>query len=421
MHQNHRNEIVDAESVMKQIWDYIKSGKSSESTGKSSVSGIPQREFDFSELEYNKAMVNRVWHIQFEKLITSQRKLIGKLIVFGKKVIRKFCRWYIAPLFKQQVNFNGAVTRCLNEFYNFTRFIEGKNKADLLELESRLKAELEFCLKTEQQKLSELNWRIRRLERQTRQSKIVQANGESKQPAGQTGNFPEAPRELDYFLFEQRFRGTVEDIKNRQRIYVDFFQGKTNVLDIGCGRGELVELLLEQGVPAHGIDLNEDMVDYCKGRGLPVEKSDAVAYLKTLPDGSLEGVYIGQVVEHLSTNYLLQLVELIYTKLKVGSYLIIETPNPLTLGIFSSFFYQDLTHQKPVHPITLEFILQGLGFLDIKIEFQSPVPDELKLKLISYSRENDANPEVVNTFNDNIGILNNLLFGYQDYAIIAHK
>src|SRR5690606_7038043 len=104
---------------------------------------------------------------------------------------------------------------------------------------------------------------------------------------------------LNYFIFEDRFRGSRNDTKAKQLKFVKYFEGCKNVLDIGCGRGEFLELLKDNGISGHGIDIDEDMVRYCRSRDLNVEKLDAVSYLNQLEDKSLDGIFIDQVVEHL--------------------------------------------------------------------------------------------------------------------------
>jgi O-antigen chain-terminating methyltransferase len=160
--------------------------------------------------------------------------------------------------------------------------------------------------------------------------------------------FTGAEEDMNFFVFEEKFRGTREDIKGRQLKFLEYSQGCKNVLDIGCGRGEFLEILKENGITAKGIDINEDMVIYCQSKGLNVERTDAVDYLEGLEDKSLDSIFLDQVVEHLAPEYLMKMLDLCYSKLKFGFYMVIETVNPLSLTSFANF-YVDLTHKKPVH------------------------------------------------------------------------
>jgi len=230
-----------------------------------------------------------------------------------------------------------------------------------------------------------------------------------------------------YFQFESRHRGTLEEIRKRQEVYLPVFKERTEsspspvimppkvVLDIGCGRGEFLELLREHGVTAKGIDLNEDMIYSCEERGLDVEQTDALAYLESQPDNSLGGVIACQVLEHFPTKEMIELIKLCYDKLERGGRAVFETVNPLSLLVSATNFYLDLSHVRQVHPATLRFLVEAIGFINTEIKFLSPYPDQLKLQLLA---DGDAD---VQTLNQNFARLNEILFGYQDYAVICEK
>ena len=167
---------------------------------------------------------------------------------------------------------------------------------------------------------------------------------------------------FDYFGFEERFRGSEEDIKERQRVYVEFFKDVEPVLDIGCGRGEFLELSSEAGIKAKGVDLDLDMVLYCQEKGLDVVREDAFTYLESIPDTSLGGIFAAQVVEHLEPTRIIELANLCYRKLQLDGMLIFETPNPICLTVFARSFYMDLSHIRPVHPEAMKFLFESTGF-----------------------------------------------------------
>src|SRR5262249_8642773 len=130
-----------------------------------------------------------------------------------------------------------------------------------------------------------------------------------------------------YVGFEDCFRGSRDEIRHRLESYLPFFSGASDVLDIGCGRGEVFRRHRNAGVAARGIDVNHEMAEFCRARGLDVTEADAVGYLSSLPDGSLGGLFAAQVVEHLQPAYLLRFLELAHHKLKPGAHLILETLN----------------------------------------------------------------------------------------------
>ena len=234
-------------------------------------------------------------------------------------------------------------------------------------------------------------------------------------------NSPSAGTGVNYFVFEDQFRGSREEIKERQRAFVRYFEGCSNVLDIGCGRGEFLELMRDAGIGARGVDLDETMVEFCRSRGLAVELNDAVSYLEQLEDESLDGVFIDQVVEHLEPAYLVRLLELCHRKMKFGYYLVAETVNPLSFASFANF-YIDMTHVRPVHPATLKFLFGAAGFREAETRFSSPAPAEITLqKLIPTEVIDDERKAFIESYNHNIDSLNGLLYGAQDYAIIGKK
>ena len=226
---------------------------------------------------------------------------------------------------------------------------------------------------------------------------------------------------MNFFVFEEKFRGAREDIRGRQLKFLEYSQGCKNVLDIGCGRGEFLEISKENGINAKGIDINEDMVGYCQSKGLNVEKADAIEYLEKIEDKSLDSIFLDQVVEHLEAKYLIKLLELCYKKLKFGYYIVIETVNPLSLTSFANF-YLDLSHKKPIHPETLKFLFESVGFREIEVKFFSPIPDEYKLKKVGIGENiGEKGREIIEAYNYNIEKLNGILYGYQDYAVIGKK
>lgn len=226
---------------------------------------------------------------------------------------------------------------------------------------------------------------------------------------------------VNYFVFEEKFRGSREDIAQRQTAFLRYFEGCKNVLDIGCGRGEFLEAMSKHGIGARGVDLDEIMVDFCRSKGLEVELEDAFEYLEKLDDASLDGIFIDQVVEHLEPAYLVRLLKLCFQKLKYGFYLIAETVNPLSFSSFANF-YIDLTHIKPVHPETLKFLLESTGFREVKPVFSSPLPETMRLQRLGANEgATDVERHQTEIYNRNIEMLNATLYGAQDYAMIGKK
>ena len=232
---------------------------------------------------------------------------------------------------------------------------------------------------------------------------------------------------LSYVGFEDRFRGSEEQIRERLKDYVAYFAGQSDVLDVGCGRGEFLELLREQGIAARGLDLNPEMVEVCRARGLDVTNADARGYLRGLPDASLGGLIAVQVIEHLEPPYLAETLSLAYDKLRPGAPIALETINPACWVAFFESFIRDLTHVKPIHPETLQYMLQATGFSNVEIVYRAPIAEGGKLRRVAPRPEHygdsapDALTELVSSFNSNVDRLNGRLFSFQDFAAIATR
>lgn len=241
-------------------------------------------------------------------------------------------------------------------------------------------------------------------------------------PAGMEGPDPNA---FKYVGFEDRFRGSREDVRQRLVPYLPLFAGATNVVDIGCGRGELLDLFREHGIGARGIDINDEMVDACRSRGLQADRADALAFLESQPDNSLGGVIAIQVVEHLEPGYLMRLIETAHHKLAPGAHLVLETINAACWAAFFDSYIRDFTHAHPIHPDTLKYLVQASGFGSTDLRFLAPVSEHEKLPTVKLPDEFGALDQTVidliETINAHADRLNNQLFTFRDFAVVARK
>lgn len=187
----------------------------------------------------------------------------------------------------------------------------------------------------------------------------------------------EMPLDLDYLRFSDRFRGNEEYVRSQLERYVSKFEGCREVLDIGCGRGEFLECLRNAGLAARGVESSEELTNLCRAKGLSVEKADLFAYLAALESASLDGIFCGQVVEHLPLSRIPELIRLAAEVLRPGGTLVIETPNPECLAIFATHFYLDPTHVRPVPASLLAFYLEESGFGQITVEYVNPASETM--------------------------------------------
>ena len=197
-------------------------------------------------------------------------------------------------------------------------------------------------------------------------------------PAEPVGGGAEVPvAHFDYARFAERFRGSEEYVKRGQQVYLPYFTGRKNVLDIGCGRGEFLEMMRGAGVTARGIDLSAESVSVCREKGLAAEAADLFEYLARLPEASLDGIFCSQVVEHLPPERLPDMIKLSASRLAPGGAIALETPNPECLAIFATHFYLDPTHTRPIpHPL-LMFYLEEFGVGGIEVKRLSPAVESM--------------------------------------------
>ena len=223
--------------------------------------------------------------------------------------------------------------------------------------------------------------------------------------------------DLFYLAFENKFRGSREDIRERQKAYLPHLEElsqraalgreELKILDIGCGRGEWLGLLRDEGYSsATGVDLNATMVKECQQRSLPVKQQDALEYLKNLPDESLHSISGFHIIEHLPFEVLMRLYREAFRVLVPGGFAFFETPNPENVQVGTCNFHNDPTHQAPLPPAVQEFIFEYIGFSKRKIKRSNPYPDSHLL---------DENTSAASV------LVNEFFFGPQDYAIIGYK
>jgi O-antigen chain-terminating methyltransferase len=215
-----------------------------------------------------------------------------------------------------------------------------------------------------------------------------------------------------YLHFEDEFRGSRQEIKERVAVYVPKFRaagaGKemSPILDLGCGRGELLEVLRQEGLAGSGVDTNRAAVEHCRQRGLSVELRDAFEALAKTPDGSLGGLAALHVIEHLPFSLVLKLLDEALRVLRPDGVVILETPNPTNVLVGSTNFYIDPTHRNPVHPKTLRYLMEARGLVRLETLLLHPMPAAVRV--------DEAASELARRFND-------YFYGPQDYAVVGYR
>ena len=327
------------------------------------------RDDHMSDINY----INSNWNVHdIEYKISSHRPIIGRLLVWGRKLINGEVKRYVGLMIGRQSEFNKRTVSILSGFNN---------------------------------KIDDVNNKIDKTDSKNSISSVDKIYGD-----------------MNYFVFNELFGGSNEEIKVNTEQFLDFFSGCKNVLDIGSGRGIFLELLKEKGIKGYGIDTNDDLISYCKRKDLNVQKDDVITHLKKLNNKSLDGIFISHIIEHLKHEDIIYMLKLCYEKMQYSSYIVIATPNILNMTVSSNTFYTDPTHITHVHPEFIKFLLRIYRFRDIQERFYQPTSkDQILKKIDNIESLGDEEKKIYDIMNYNIDILNNVLFGYRDYAIIAKK
>ncbi len=213
-----------------------------------------------------------------------------------------------------------------------------------------------------------------------------------------------------YVAFEDRFRGSRSDIRERQRIHLPLLHEagagslERPIVDLGAGRGEWLELLRDQGLHATGVDLNRSMVKLCQDLGLACVQNDAIAYLRELPDNSVGAITGFHIIEHLPFKAFVALLDESRRTLKPGGVILFETPNPANVLVGSRLFYLDPTHRNPMPGEMTAMMAEARGFVEVEIRELFPMTARFQARDEVLARQ-----------------LDQLFHGPQDYALVARK
>jgi SAM-dependent methyltransferase len=345
----------------------------------------------------------------------------------AKRAVRKAIAWYVDDV--AQDTADRAVEKLAGQ-------LRERDETPFLKVNQELlKGEVRALLRTVEElgmaiapatgiegaaaRMAELREGLHALERRLRLMASAPTPTAGAAPAAAPASAPPAaPEDLsrfDYPAFERRFRGdpdvVLADLKAR---YYDLLAPRAPVLDLGCGKGELLTVLSEAGIDGEGVDNDPAMVAEAADRGVTVHLGDAVAYLEALPEASLGAVVAIQVLEHLPFGAVLALIDLARSRLRPGGVFVAETPNPASLVVLGNSYILDPTHVRPLHPSLLAFLCENAGFRDVRLEFWAPA-EGYHLSPVDAP---DA-PPWVEQVNAAFARLNQVLFGPQDYAVVA--
>jgi len=408
------------------------------------------------ELRYLNANYNYAPRLNLDQITSHRPGLIGKVIVKSKRKLLSIMWDVFKDYFSAEREYQANLVRYLNDVSKYvdsrdaSNFWELVRKIDVdvsraLERIERINDELSASVYNRNQELSdkleaisettlvrksEIETRLKTLDSVGKGLESIVANlsrdfSESERSgafnAHTEGRSQPAVPDYSYLLLENRFRGSEEDIAKRVSIYPPIFEASNHpILEIGSGRGELQALFKQNNISSYGVDIDQAMVKSASQKGLDVRHGDGLKHLSEVADRSLGGLIAIQVVEHLQREQLETLFKLCTHKIEKGGRVVFETIDPRSIVALSSNYFRDPTHVWPLHPETLEYAMTLAGLRVIEIKRLSPVPAEALLKEIPIQPH--TAPSLANAvalINQNFRQVNELLYGYQDYCIIA--
>lgn len=384
-------------------------------------------------------------NIDGNEVLTSRHRILGKPIVFMKRVIRKLLKvclgWYLFPIYAQQSSFNHHMIRiaeqelqCLESLRDACanderRLLEGQDawmrqKAQLDDMQDAWTQHAEQIAKVQDAWTHHKAWMTELQEAlQSSRAKIGDLQTACERQDAQWAELMNLPTNDDDFYhdFEERFRGSFELIRDRESVYVPLIQqhlpdwSKARFVDIGSGRGEWLDILREHGAVDYvGVDLNETQNRLTRQRGHQAMQQDCIAYLKELPEGCVDLISGFQIIEHLPMATIMTLLKESHRVLKKGGMILFETNNPCNLMVGADTFYLDPSHRRPLDPRLMEFLAEYCGFKQVQAINNNSHPYS---EPIADAQNEPMNRQALERLNS----LSWTVFGPQDYALFGVK
>jgi 2-polyprenyl-3-methyl-5-hydroxy-6-metoxy-1,4-benzoquinol methylase len=343
----------------------------------------------------------------------------GRVGALARKSVRRMTSWYVEPRFEVQEQIEARTVDFASETYNAIHRLEADVEA-VRRQNVRVRLDVVATgekLRRQQAVVDRFAGLVAHLEVVVRnaadQDELRVLAKEFSTMLDRLGAETVSGADVDYVEFERRFRGDPAHIAAAQRRYLTLFPGPGapgRIVDIGCGRGEMLAMLAAEGHDVLGVDMDAGMVEECLGQGLDAVHDDGIHFLAQTQPDSLKGVFCAQVVEHLLTSELEALIRHSFAALGAEGALVMETINPRSSYALGNHFYADTSHVRPVHPETLRFLCEQAGFSQVLLEERSPHP---ALELCEKLPDDDVGAAVR-------ALLENV-FGYQDYVVVAVK
>ncbi len=346
---------------------------------------------------------------------------LGRCVKLLKRLLRPVVRIPVNDLWDRQRIYNLILLETLNRQAAEVRAELDVHARHLEELDARTTVGFADVMRHNDALFARVDQKLDRYRREARDlwnrlgAFIAAAEASPPQPLAA------AQREQSYLDLELRYRGSEPEIAERISAYLPYLEGKGEVLDLGCGRGEALELFAAHGFAARGVDSSQEMVALCREKGLTAEQADLFDHLARVGEGTLGGVVSFHVIEHLPPDSLERLTRLAWRALAPGGVLILETPSPLSVVMAARNFWIDPTHLRPVHPASLEVTFREAGFEPVHRIDLHPFPDDERLPEIDLAALPPDQQPLADQFNRMRDVLDGLLFGCRDFGMVGVK
>ena len=317
----------------------------------------------------------------------------------------------VAPALERQSAFNAALVQLANAYLAQADAVHAR----LRELAGAL---VRYAQRV--QPLVDARDRVATALATTRSELLLEAFDRRLESLGRRLEGQLAPRDRAEDVSEEAgfVRGSRDEVRRRLAGYAERLAGCAPVVDLGCGRGELLEALRDRGVAARGVEANARAARECRERGLDVVEGDLVDVLRRTAEGSLGAVVAVQVAEHLPPPVLSALLAQAHRALRPGGLLLLESVNPRSVLALFEVYDRDLTPARPLPPDALGFLAAAAGFSDVRVEMPSPVPPDAQLQGVP---ADGLPPAAAAALNENVARLNALLYGPLEYALLARR
>lgn len=387
-------------------------------------SGRAVTRFNDWELMENLRFTNALYNRTLPGEPVSERSRLGWLHRLIKRFIVRMLGWYVNPAIENQHDFNAYATRAINETKRFLDHLQVNEDI----LNTSIKRELALFrtnIMFLEKQLEQWMLEFERLVDLRLSAQNQQIARDWDDPGGSMPRERDLVDSLDTLTLMLLVYGSPREQKERLRIFLEYFEGCSQAVVIGCGRGEFLQLLEAEGVSAHGVETNAALAAYCGEYDLGVTVGDPIEYMESLEDSSIDGVLVTKLTAHRSPARLLRLLQVCGEKLRDDAVLIMEAPNPFMLRAVTSFAPDGSEWAYPLSPEVLKPFCVASGFLEPRvISLNSRIPHEQPEELELRAGDAALDPwqrDLAEAFNSNFRRIYGMLSGFRDDVLVMRR